>query len=542
MRSIVLLLVVLSAALAANAQQFTRQDTLRGTLTADRNWWDVTYYDLHVKVSLADSSLSGKNIIHYRVLKPYKTMQIDLQQPMQIDSVVQAGKSLKFRRDGNAFFITMQAAQVAGKINQLTVYYHGLPRKAIRAPWDGGVQWSLDSLNRPWIATACQNLGASVWWPNKDHQTEEADSTNITVTVPSDLTNVSNGRLRSRKDNGDGTTTFNWFVSNPINNYDVSLNIAHYTEFTDSFTGEKGKLDMSFWVLDYNLDRAKKHFEVVKPMMKCFEHWFGPYPFYEDSYKLVETPHLGMEHQSAVAYGNKYKMGYLGRDLSGSGWGLKWDFIIIHETGHEWFGNNITTKDIADMWVHEGFTNYSETIFTQCADGLQAANEYNRGSRRNVQNDIPIIGKYGVNNEGSGDMYPKASAMIHNIRQIINDDEKFRQILRGLNKKFYHQTVTGRQVQQYINNATGKNFDKVYEQYLTTIVIPELEYKIENGVLSYRWSNSVKGFNMPIKVTLSDGQYSFIYPLQSWKTTKLQLSDPSKFAIDPNFYIKVKKS
>ncbi|MCK7555097.1 hypothetical protein MKQ70_08775 [Chitinophaga sedimenti] len=306
------------------------------------------------------------------------------------------------------------------------------------------------------------------------------------------------------------------------------------------YNGEKGPLDMSFWVIDYNLNRAKKHFEVVKPMMKCFENWFGPYPFYEDSYKLVETPHLGMEHQSAVAYGNKYLMGYSGRDLSGTGWGLKWDFIIIHETGHEWFGNNITTKDIADMWVHEGFTNYSEVIFTQCADGLEAANEYARGIRKNVANDIPIIGKYGVNNEGSGDMYYKASNMIHTIRQIINDDEKFRQLLRGLNKTFYHKTVTGRQVQDYINRQTRMNFDRVFEQYLTKITIPEFEYKIEGKVLKYRWVSDVKGFNMPLKVTLRDGQYSFIYPAQTWKTSELQLSDPAKFTVDKNFYINIK--
>lgn len=541
MRSIVLLVAGLVAAISAEAQQFTRQDTLRGTLTADRSWWDVTHYDLQVKVLPHDSALTGKNVIHYRVLRPYQRMQIDLQQPMQIDSVVQLGKKLSFTREGNAFFVKLREPQLTGKIQQLAVYFHGVPRKAVRAPWDGGVQWSRDSLGRPWIATACQGLGASVWWPNKDHQSEEADSTSITVTVPKGLTDVSNGRLRSKKDNADGTSTFHWFVDNPINNYDVALNIGNYTEFKDMYNGEKGPLDMSFWVIDYNLNRAKKHFEVVKPMMKCFESWFGPYPFYEDSYKLVETPHLGMEHQSAVAYGNKYLMGYSGRDLSGTGWGLKWDFIIIHETGHEWFGNNITTKDIADMWVHEGFTNYSEVIFTQCADGLEAANEYARGIRKNVANDIPIIGKYGVNNEGSGDMYYKASNMIHTIRQIINDDEKFRQLLRGLNKTFYHKTVTGRQVQDYINRQTRMNFDRVFEQYLTKITIPEFEYKIEGKVLTYRWVSDVKGFNMPLKVTLRDGQYSFIYPAQTWKTSELQLSDPAKFAVDKNFYINIKK-
>lgn len=544
MRRIVLLVAGCMAMCATYGQQkaFTRADTLRGTLSPERTWWDVTYYDLHVRVTPGDSTLQGFNTIHYRVLKPNKTMQIDLQQPMQIDSIIQSGKSLAFTRDGNAFFVKMQALQAPGKIQRLTVYFHGKPRVAVRAPWDGGLQWSKDSLGRPWIASACQGLGASVWWPNKDHQSEEADSTNITVTVPRGLIDVSNGRLRSRKENEDNTTTFNWFVSNPINNYDVALNIGHYEEFADVYKGEKGALDMSFWVLDYNVARAKEHFAVVQPMMKCFEFWFGPYPFYEDSYKLVETPHLGMEHQSAVAYGNKYQMGYLGSDLSRTGWGLKWDFIIVHESGHEWFGNNITSKDIADMWVHEGFTNYSEVLFTQCLLSKQAASEYAVGIRRNVQNDIPIIAAYGVNAEGSGDMYAKAASMIHTIRQIINNDTTFRSILRGLNKTFYHQTVTTQQVQQYINRKAGRDFSKVYDQYLRTITIPKFEYKIDNGVLHYRWVSEVKGFNMPLKVTLSDDTYGFIYPTQTWKTTKLKLSDAAKFAVDKNFYITVAKA
>ncbi|WP_295123758.1 M1 family metallopeptidase [uncultured Chitinophaga sp.] len=543
MRSAVLIMVGLVAMLSVygQTQKFTRQDTLRGTLNAERNWWDVTHYDLNVQVNPSDSSISGKNTIHYRVLKANTILQIDLQEPMVIDSIVQLGKSLSYTREGNAFHVNIRALQQPGKVQQLTVYFHGKPRAAVRAPWDGGFQWSKDSLGRAWIATACQGLGASVWWPNKDHQSEEADSTSITVTVPTGLTNVSNGRLRSKKNNGNGTTTFNWFVNNPINNYDVALNIGHYTEFKDVFNGEKGKLDMSFWVLDYNVEKAKKHFEVVKPMMKCFEHWFGPYPFYEDSYKLVETPHLGMEHQSAVAYGNKYQMGYMGRDLSGSGWGMKWDFLIIHETGHEWFGNNITAKDIADMWVHEGFTNYSETIFTQCIDGVQAGNEYSQGIRRNVANDIPVIGHYGVNSEGSGDMYYKASNMIHTIRQIMNNDEAFRQLLRGLNKTFYHSTVTTAQIEKYINLKVGRNLSKVYDQYLRTITIPVFEYKVVNGVLSYRWVSEVKGFDMPLKVTLSEGRYSFIYPTQQWKTLKLGFKDAAKFEVDKNFYINIKK-
>lgn len=543
MRSFLLVLIASFNFLlpAANAQQhkLTRADTLRGTLSAERTWWDVTYYDLNVKLSPEEKSIQGRNTIFYRVLQPAKRLQIDLQEPLIMDKVSQNGESLAFTKDGNAWFVDLKADQPKGKVLSLLVTYHGKPKEAIRAPWDGGIVWGKDSLGRPWIATACQGLGASIWWPNKDHQTEEPDSMKITVTIPKGLTNVSNGRLRSKKDNSDGTTTSTWFVGNPINNYDIALNIGHYAHFADKYNGENGKLDLDYWVLDYNLARAKPHFEVVKPMMKCFEHWFGPYPFYKDSYKLVETPHLGMEHQSAVAYGNQYKMGYRGSDLSGTGWGKKWDFIIIHESGHEWFGNNITTKDIADMWVHEGFTNYSETIFVGCQYGKEAGDAYVQGIRSKIANDVPIVGPYGVNTEGSGDMYYKGSNMLHTIRQVINNDETFRKILRGLNKTYYHQTVTTQEVEQYISKNGGRDFSKVFDQYLRNTQIPVLEYSINNNELKYRWV-AIPGFDLPVRVTLANGKYSFIYPTTEWKTTGIQLADPSKFAVDKNFYIKTK--
>ncbi|MGX5819131.1 M1 family metallopeptidase [Chitinophaga lutea] len=540
MRTWMILLTALSLGHTVNAQTaekgFTRQDTLRGTLTADRNWWDVTYYDLDVTVLPDTKSLRGVNEIRYRVLRPSQRLQLDLQQPMIIDRITQDGRPLNFTRDGNAWFVDMPAPQPKGKVLSLRVEFHGQPREAKNAPWDGGVVWGKDSLQRPWIATACQGLGASVWWPNKDHQSEEPDSMQIKVTVPAGLIAVSNGRLRAL----DGSAnTFTWFVANPINNYDVALNIGHYKNFTDTYKGEAGPLDLSYWVIDYNLDRAKSHFSVVKPMMACFEHWFGPYPFYKDSYKLVETPHLGMEHQSAVAYGNRYKMGYRGTDLSGSGWGLKFDFIIVHESGHEWFGNNITSKDIADMWVHESFTNYSETIFTECQYGKEAAEAYVQGIRSKIANDKPITGTYGVNEEGSSDMYSKGANMLHTIRQIIGNDDTFRKILRGLNKTFYHQTVTARQVEDYINSVSGKNFNKVFDQYLRHTRPPVFEYSISGNTLRYRWVADVKGFDMPLKVSLLPGRMTFIKPTQQWQTAKL--FDPAKFEVDKNFYVKLRK-
>ncbi|MBW8686897.1 M1 family metallopeptidase [Chitinophaga rhizophila] len=545
MRGIPMLLLVLLTALSAGAQHhttFTHADTLRGTITRERGWWDVKSYDLKVKPRLRDSTISGSNTITYRVLKVDSIMQIDLQEPLQVDSVTQDNLPLTFKREGNVILIELVAKkQVKGKDKKITVAYHGRPRIAKNAPWDGGLIWAKDKQNRPWISTACQGLGASVWWPNKDHQSDEPDNMTISVTTPPDLVNVSNGRLKKKTMDRDGNIVWTWYVSNPINNYDVAMNVGHYSEFKDQYSGEGGKLDLSYWVLDYNVDTAKTHFAVVKDMMKCFEFWFGKYPFYKDSYKLVESPHLGMEHQSAVAYGNKFQMGYKGTDLSGSGWGLKYDFIIIHESGHEWFGNNITTKDIADMWVHESFTNYSETLFAECQYGKEAAFAYITGIRKNIQNDIPIIGHYGVNNEGSGDMYYKGANMIHTIRQIVNNDDKFREILRGLNKTFWHQTVTTRQVEEFFNQQTNMNFNKVFEQYLTTTTIPTLEYHFEGSQLKFRWVTDVENFNMPVKVTLTDNGYTFIYPGRNWQSMTLTLSDRKQFKVDPNFYINTKE-
>jgi len=388
--------------------------------------------------------------------------------------------------------------------------------------------------------TANEGLGASVWWPNKDIYSDEPDSQRVAITVPDSLFDVSNGRLRSTTPHTDGTTTYEWFVRNPINNYDVAVNAGHYAHFGDSYDGEKGKLTLDFYPLDYHLDTAKKQFQQVKPMLQCFENWFGPFPWYEDGYKLVETPHLGMEHQSAVAYGNHYKNGYLGRDRSATGHGLLWDFIIVHESAHEWFGNSITMKDAADMWIHESFATYAEGLFTECQQGKKAGAEYTIGQRKLIRNDVPIIGVYGVNHEGSGDMYDKGANMLHTIRQLVDDDARWRGILRGLGKTFWHQTVTTKQVQNYISRQSGMDLSKVFDEYLRTTKIPTLEYKLEGQKLSYRWTDVVPGFAMPVKVTTSTGSFLWIRPTEKWKTMAVKLSRPEDFRVDENFYVNAK--
>jgi aminopeptidase N len=514
---------------------FTHQDSLRGSITKERSWWDLKYYHLDIKVNPTDKTISGSNTIRYTVLNAYKKMQIDLQQPMQIYNVTQEGKELKFERDGNAFFVQLIADQNEGETKEIVVSFGGKPKEAVNPPWDGGITWRKDKNGKDFIASSCQGLGASVWWPNKDHMYDEVENMLISVNVPGNLTNVSNGRLKSVKKQKDGTKTFNWYVANPINNYGVNINIGDYVNFSEKYKGEKGNLDCDYYVLKDNLPLAKEQFKDVPKMLKAFENWFGPYPFYEDSYKLVEAPYLGMEHQSSVTYGNQYKKGYLGKDLSGTGWGLKFDFIIIHESGHEWFANNITYKDIADMWIHESFTNYSESLFVEYYYGKDAGAEYVIGCRKNIENDIPIIGHYDVNNEGSGDMYPKGANMLHMIRQVINDDEKWKSILRGLNSTFYHQTVTSKQIQDYINSQSGINFDRVFDQYLTTTNIPVLEYTFKDGSLGYHWSNCVTRFDMPVKVKLN-GTEMWLKPTTEWKSEKIT---DHKHAIEVNkdFYV-----
>ena len=514
---------------------FTRQDSLRGSITKERAWWDVKKYHLDIKVNPADSTISGSNTIKYQVLQEYTSMQIDLQNPMEISKVIQDGKTLKYRREGNAFFVELVAPQTKGTIKELTVFYGGKPKVAVNPPWDGGISWKKDSNGKHFIASSCQGLGASVWWPNKDHMYDEVENMLISVNVPNNLTNVSNGRLISVNQRKDGTKTYNWYVSNPINNYGVNINVGDYVSFSEKYKGEKGNLDCTYYVLRDNLAKAEKQFNDVPKMLKAFEHWFGPYPFYEDSYKLVEAPYLGMEHQSSVTYGNGYQNGYLGRDLSGTGWGLKFDFIIIHESGHEWFANNITYKDIADMWIHESFTNYSESLFVEYYYGKDAGFEYVRGTRKNIKNDKPIIGNYDVNNEGSGDMYPKGANMLHTLRQLVNDDEKWRGILRGLNSTFYHQTVTTKQIENYLTQQVGSDLSTVFNQYLRDNRIPTLEYFFKDNQMGYRWTNCVSGFNLPVKVALN-GKEELLQPETEWKRIVAK-TENSKLEIDKNFYV-----
>ncbi|MGA9638807.1 M1 family metallopeptidase [Flavobacterium sp.] len=521
--------------LKSTQNSFSRQDSLRGSITKERAWWDVKEYHLDLKIDISNRSIIGSNVVCYQVVNEYNVMQIDLQEPMQITEIVQDGKSLEFKREGSTFFVNLKTVQVKGSLKELTVYFKGSPRIAVNPPWDGGIVWKKDNNGKPFVASACQGIGASVWWPNKDHLADEVDAMHISINVPSELVGVSNGKLVKSDLLENGTTTYHWQVSNPINNYGVNFNIGDYVSFSEIYQGEKGKLDCSYYVLRPNLDKAKMQFKEVPRMLKAFEYWFGPYPFYKDGYKLIEVPYLGMEHQSAVSYGNGFRNGYMGTDLSQTGWGLKFDFIIVHESGHEWFGNSITNKDNADMWIHESFTSYAESLFVEYYYGKQAGFEYVRGTRINIVNDIPIIAHYNVNDKGSSDMYFKGANMLHTLRQIVDNDVKWRGILRGLNTTFYHQTVSTKQIEEYLSKAVGINLDYFFNQYLRDIKVPVLEHQISKNKLSFRWSNCVPGFSMPIKIAVNDKLY-WIKPNQNWKTKDFS-TEKLDFKIDNNFYI-----
>lgn len=528
-----LLIFVLTLSACWSYSQFTHADSLRGTYGNTRNWWDLKHYDLSVTFDPERKEIHGKNLLTFTVSgnKTGEVLQVDLQDPMVLDSVYLNGQFVdpsKIKKDGAAYLIRFESPNE--QENQLLAVFHGTPRAAKRAPWDGGLVWSKDHNGKPWISVACQGLGASVWFPCKDSQYDEPD-TGVTMhyTCPSDLVCISNGLFVDKKNNNLGQATYTWKVTNPINNYCMIPYIGDYINMHEHFQGEKGNLEIDYWVLRENEEKAKKQFRDVPKTLEALEYWFGPYPFYEDSYKLVDAPYLGMEHQSAVAYGNGYKNGYMGADLSNTGVGLKWDFIIVHESGHEWYGNNITSKDIADMWIHEGFTCYSETLFTDYWFGKEDADKYCRGLRKNILNDQPIIGPYGVNTEGSGDMYYKGANMLHTIRTLCGNDTVFRKMLRNMNTTFYHQTVTTQQIEQFMSKELNMDLSKVFDQYLRTKNPPTLQLKYKKNKVQYRWINCVKDFNMPIM----NGNRKLACT-SKWSS---YATGGSEFKLNPNLYV-----
>ena len=517
----------------SNHTNYTEADSLRGSLRPERTGFDVQKYHLKLKVEPENKSISGSNIISFEVKENLPVMQLDLFENMVIDSITHGNKVLNYERKFNAIFIEFDEELKKGKLDSIQFYYHGNPIVAKNAPWDGGFVWSEDKESNPWIGVAVQGTGASLWYPNKDHQSDEPEEAQIDISVPNGLMNVSNGRFIGKTDLGNGFTEWSWKVINPINNYNIMINIGNYVHFSDKYKD----LDLDYYVLPYNLEKAKHQFEEVKDMMACFYEKMGPYPFEEDGFKLVETPYLGMEHQSAVAYGNEYKMGYLGNDLSGTGIGLKWDYIIIHESGHEWYGNSITAKDIADMWIHEGFTSYSEAVYVECRWGKEEALEYLKGTRRGLGNNATIIGDYGVNSEGSGDMYFKGANLLNTIRSIYDNDELWWKTLKDYTETYKHQIIDTETTENFFNESTGVDLEPIFDQYLRHTDLPKLQFRKKEGKTQARWIADVEDFKMPVGIFI-DGKEVRITPTDEWGDLKENIALNKIEVNDLEFYIK----
>ena len=517
---------------------FSRADSLRGMLTPLRTCFDVRYYHLDVRVDPAAESIAGSTTVRFTVLAPMDRMQIDLFRNMEITTItLDGGAPLPFTREFDAVFVQMSGTLTPGTNHDLTVFYSGKPIVAKAPPWEGGFTWTRDVEGNPWVVVTCQGTGASLWWPNKDHQSDKPDSMLISVTVPPGLEDVSNGRLRAVKKLGDGWTRFDWFVGSPINNYSVTVNIAKYAHFSDTFVGAD-TLSLDYYVLPMNLEKARLHFQQVRPMMEAFEEYFGPYPFCRDGYKLIECPHTGMEHQSAVAYGNRYLGGYRGR--ASSEVGLKFDFIIIHESAHEWWGNSVTASDVADMWIHESFGAYAEALFVEYLYGRSESLRYINAKKRNVANTQPIVGVFNVNHPGSGDMYDKGQLVLNTFRTVLDSDSLWFSILKGICGTFRCRIIDGTDIIRFINRATGKEFTSFFDQYLKHPKIPRLDLMVtirgDSASVRYRWKADVQDFQMPIRLSIAGKPLELITPTTSWQTMRMVGVRPGEIGIAEDLY------
>jgi len=523
-----------------SAQEFTRKDSLQGGFSFERTSYDVQRYDLNIAINIEERSITGYNDITFKIVENTSKIQVDLFENMQVDSIIFEGKKLTYKREFGAVFLDFgKPLTKSSSDKKIRFYYSGKPLVAKNAPWDGGFVFNKDINGKPWIGVAVQGTGASLWYPVKDSQSDEPDfGASVKVAVPNGLMNVSNGRFLGSEDLKNGYTRWDWEVKSPINTYNITVNIGDYVHIHDNLDG----LDLDYYVLRNNEEKAKKHFEEVKPMMNCFQSKFGKYPFAQDGYKLVETSYLGMEHQSAVAYGNKYRKGYAGRDMTGTGIGILFDYITIHESGHEWFGNSITSKDIADMWIHEGFTTYSESVFVECLYGAEKAQEYLNGQKRSVQNDRPIIGQYLVNKEGSTDMYYKGAQLLNTLRHIVNDDEKWWKMILKYSETYRHKIIDTKTVVDYFNAETGKDLTTIFNQYLNYTNIPVLEYKIEKNKIDYRWKTDVADFKMPAVLKVGSKEIR-LDATNDWQSYKVKAKKEEEISFEnKKFFIKLSKN
>jgi aminopeptidase N len=529
-----LLILVFFGFQQINAQEFNRRDSLQGGLRPERTCFDVLRYDLNLTIEPEYKTVKGYNDITFKVIEKTQKIQLDLFENMVVDSIIFNEKKLQYKREFDAIFINFPSILPLNTEQKVRFYYSGNPLVAKRAPWDGGFVWKKDSNGNDFVGVAVQGTGASLWYPVKDHQTDEPDrGASVRVAVPNGLMNVSNGKFLGNLNLDNGFTRWDWEVNNPINNYNIVINIGDYVNIHEKLDN----LDLDYYVLTENEAIARKHFEEVMPMMECFQHKFGTYPFANDGYKLVETPYLGMEHQSAVAYGNKYTKGYLGNDMTGTGIGLEFDYIIIHETGHEWFGNSITSKDIADMWIHESFTTYSECVYVECQFGYEKAMAYINGQKKLIANQKPVIGQFGVNfKTGNSDMYYKGALMLNTIRHIINDDAKWWAMLKKYAETFRHKIIETKDVVAFFSEESGLNLSPIFDQYLKHKTLPELELKFTEGALQYRWKTDVAIFKMPFEYKIGS-KSTRLEGTNAWQSAPIKLKNQADFSLEENKFL-----
>lgn len=527
--------------LLKEASSYSRYDTLLGTIT-DKRDYNVTFYRLKVDVDIEQKSISGNSQMDFIASHPMDTLQLDLFSRYQIHDLQINEKPCQYYRDSNHIFIFTHEIITESKPYHLSIRYSGQPLEAKNAPWDGGFIWKKDSLKRNWIGVACEGLGASSWWACKDHWSDEPDhGVEMTIRIPSEYKAISNGKLIYQKQVPNNQSEWVWRVSEPINLYNITLNIGHYEPIRSVYKSKVNgrSLQMIFWVLDYNLQKAKKHFQQVTPMLDCYESQIGPYPFYADGYQLVETPYLGMEHQSCIAYGNKYFSGYLGnKKMTG---GHDFDYIIIHETGHEWFGNNITAADNADMWIHEALTTYAESIYAECMYGT--GDQYINKMKSRVGNRHPIQGDYGVAKEGNGDMYAKGALFFHTLRYQIADDSLWAFLLKDINQTFAKKTTNYAEILKYFNQKTNQKWDDLFAVYLQYAKIPEI-------VVTKKESNQISQIQIQLSHEHPKLEFMIYYKingkdykatLEKEKQFELKIPTTDKFELDETKgYFKIK--
>jgi aminopeptidase N len=535
--ALVVFVCVVASAAAQTPPQIpaspTRADLLRGEYGPYRANNDLLFYHLDIRVDPEKKFLSGKTTMRFKMLKDDTRIQLDLYANLKVEKILMGDTTLKYERELGAVFVDFPQTLRTGRTYSIDFYYSGSPNETGRF---GGVTFRKDSSGHHWINTACEGQGASIWWPNKDQWRDEVENMRISISIPNDLVDVSNGKFAGKADLGDGYTRWDWDVQYPINNYDVSMNIGNYQHFSDTFEG----LSLDFYALPENLEKAKKQFAQARGMIEAYQHYFGEYPFKKDGYKLIEVPYSGMEHQSAVTYGNHFANGYLERDWTGVGISPRFDFIIIHESGHEWFGNSITAKDRSDMWIHEGWTTYLEALYVEYHYGHDDAIKYLNGYKPKVQNRQPIVPQRGVNRTPPQDQYFKGALFINTLRSVVNDDRKWWSLLHDFYQHFKYQTIMTEDVVQYFNEKTGMNLTPIFDQYLRHTALPVLELKFEDGGVSYRWKADEAAFAMPVRVGTKDN-WQIVQPTAEWKLLKTSLKKDDFEVATDLYFVNVEK-